>query len=62
MTQGFPQFKPEMMKGGRWFVAVTTGHGPDSHIGDFGSEAEAKEWILTRSKYWPGKPIRPALP
>jgi hypothetical protein len=24
------------------------------HIGDFATEAEAKNWILTKSKYWPG--------
>ncbi|KWV45705.1 hypothetical protein AS156_23385 [Bradyrhizobium macuxiense] len=52
----FPCFAPEMTKGGRWFVAVKTGKGPDSHIGDFATEAEAKDWISTKSKYWPGKP------
>jgi len=44
------------MKGGRWFVSVKTGYGPDSHIGGFETEAEAKEWIASKSKYWPGKP------
>jgi hypothetical protein len=37
-------------------VSVKTGNGPDSHIGDFATEAEAKDWILTKSKYWPSKP------
>jgi hypothetical protein len=54
-----PQFQPEMNKGGRWFVAVKTGNGPDSHIGDFETEADAKDWISTKSKYWPGKPDAP---
>jgi hypothetical protein len=56
MIKTLPEFRPEMLKGGRWFVAVKTGNGPDSHIGDFDTEAEAKDWILTKSKYWPGKP------
>jgi hypothetical protein len=51
-----PEFIPEMIKSGRWFVSVKTGNGPDSHIGDFETEAEAKNWIATKSKYWPGKP------
>lgn len=50
-----PQFEPQRTKGGRWFVAVKTGNGPDSHIGDFESEALAREWIATKSKYWPGR-------
>lgn len=52
----FPYFEPQITKNGRWFVAVKTGVGPDSHIGDFETEAQAKIWILTKSKYWPGKP------
>ena len=51
-----PYFEPEMTKSGRWFVAVKTGNGPNSHIGDFDTEAEAKNWILAKSKYWPNKP------
>jgi hypothetical protein len=27
-----------MNKSGSWFVAVTTGFGPESHIGDFPTE------------------------
>jgi hypothetical protein len=50
-----PQFQPEMVEAGRWFVAAKTGNGPDSHVGDFETEAEAKHWISTKSKYWPGK-------
>lgn len=53
MQKTFPQFKPEMIPSGRWFVAVKTGNGPDSHIGDFENEAEAENWISTKAKYWP---------
>jgi hypothetical protein len=56
MAKTVPYFEPEMIKSCRWFVAVKTGNGPDSLIGDFETEAEAKSWILTKSKYWPGKP------
>jgi hypothetical protein len=51
-----PKFRPEMLKGGRWFVSVVTGYGPDSHIGDFATEEEAQHWISTKSKYWANKP------
>ncbi|MGY4289354.1 hypothetical protein ACVWXO_008620 [Bradyrhizobium sp. LM2.7] len=54
--KSFPYFEPQT-KNGRWFVAVKTGVGPVSHIGDFATEAEASNWISTKSKYWPGKPI-----
>lgn len=54
-----PRFEPERTKSGRWFVSVKTGNGPDSHIGVFETETEAKNWILTKSKYWPGKPDVP---
>jgi hypothetical protein len=30
-----------------------TDNGPDSHIGDFATEEEAKHWITTKSKGWP---------
>jgi hypothetical protein len=59
MAKPAPHFEPEMIKSGRWFVSVKTGNGPDSHIGDFETEAEAKNWILTKSKYWPRKPDAP---
>jgi hypothetical protein len=49
-----------MIKGGRWFVAVKTGKGPDSHIGDFDNEAAAQHWISTRAKYWPGRADEPS--
>lgn len=39
-------------KGGRWTVRIFTGRGPDSHVGDFATEEEAKHWISTRSKDW----------
>jgi hypothetical protein len=48
-----PKFCPEMTKSGRWFVAITTGYGPDSHVGDFETEEEAHRWISTKSKDWP---------
>jgi hypothetical protein len=51
-----PEFQPKLNKSGTWFVAVTTGHGPESHIGDFLTEEEARRWIVTKSKYWPVKP------
>jgi hypothetical protein len=54
-----PQFEARTMRSGRWFVSVTTGYGPDSHIGDFTTEEAAKNWILTKSQYWPSKPGAP---
>jgi hypothetical protein len=48
-----PKFRAEMNRSGRWFVAITTGYGPDSHVGDFETEEEAQRWISTRSKDWP---------
>jgi hypothetical protein len=48
-----PKFRSEMTKNGRWFVAITTGYGPDSHVGDFATEADAQSWISTKSKDWP---------
>jgi hypothetical protein len=59
MAETVPRFKPKMVKSGRWFVSVVTGNGPDSHIGDFETEAAAKNWILTKSRYWPSKPVAP---
>lgn len=55
MTTKTPHFQPEKTKDGRWFVAVKTGNGPDSHIGDFDTEADAERWIATKAKYWPGR-------
>jgi hypothetical protein len=52
-----PKFRPQMGKSGRWFVAVTTGYGPDSHVGDYATEEEALDWISTKSKDWPSKPV-----
>ena len=59
MEKIFPQFEPVMGASGRWFVAVQTGKGPNSHIGDFETELEAKRWISTKAKYWPSKPDAP---
>ena len=42
MEKIFPQFEPAMGTSGRWFVAVQTGKGPNSHIGDFETELEAR--------------------
>jgi hypothetical protein len=39
-------------KGGRWTVRIFTGRGPNSHVGDFATEEEAKHWISTKSKDW----------
>lgn len=46
------KFYPKTTKGDRWTVRIFTGHGPDSHIGDFATEEEAKRWISTKSKDW----------
>jgi hypothetical protein len=54
-----PKFDAQKATGGRWFVSVTTGNGPDSHVGDFESEAQAQNWLLTKSQYWPSKPDLP---
>jgi hypothetical protein len=59
MAKTVPEFEPQMIESGRWFVSVKTGNGPDSHIGDFETEAEAKDWILRKSQCWPGKPAAP---
>jgi hypothetical protein len=48
-----PKFHSKMIKDGRWTVAVTTGHGPASYVGDFATEEEANRWISTDSKDWP---------
>lgn len=52
----FPEFEPKQGKSGRWFVSVKTGVGPDSHVGDFETEAEARKWILAKSQNWPQGP------
>jgi hypothetical protein len=56
MNKPTPTFRPQTLESGRWFVSVVTGNGPDSHVGDFATEAEALDWILEKAKYWPGKP------
>ena len=55
----FSRFEAKVMTSGRWFVSVTTGYGPDSHVGNFATDKDAKDWILTKSRYWPGKPATP---
>jgi hypothetical protein len=37
-----PEFQPKLNSSGTWFVAVTTGKGPESHIGDFLTEEETR--------------------
>jgi hypothetical protein len=44
-----PKFHSKMIKDGRWTVAVITGHGPVSHVGNFATEKEANRWIATKS-------------
>ncbi|MET4800790.1 hypothetical protein ABIA96_003362 [Bradyrhizobium sp. LB11.1] len=56
VARTFPNLESRISRNGRWFVAVTTGVGPISHVGDFGSAAEANNWISAKSKYWPSKP------
>jgi hypothetical protein len=58
MTEG-PAFQSEKNNAGRWSVAIATGNGPDSHVGDFVAEEETQHWIAKKSKYWPGKPDAP---
>jgi hypothetical protein len=58
MAKVVPTFKPKMARD-RWFVAVETGNGPDSHIGDFDTESEALDWIMEKAKSWPSKPDEP---
>jgi hypothetical protein len=48
-----PKFHSKMIKDGRWTVAIRTGYGPVSHVGNFATEEEANRWIATDSKNWP---------
>jgi hypothetical protein len=48
-----------MIKDGRWTVAVTTGHGRISYVGDFATEEEANRWISTDAKDWPQPADKP---
>jgi hypothetical protein len=54
-----PKFHSKMIKGGRWAVAITTGHGPVSYVGNFTTEAEAQDWISTNAKDWPQPADKP---
>jgi hypothetical protein len=54
-----PKFHSKMIKDGRWTVAVTTGHGPFSYVGDFATEEEANRWISTDAKDWPQPADKP---
>jgi hypothetical protein len=38
-----PEFQPKLNDSGTWFVARATGTGPESHIGDFLTEARLVE-------------------
>ena len=42
-----PKFHSKMIKDGRWTVAVSTGYGPVSHVGNFATEEEANRWIAS---------------
>jgi hypothetical protein len=55
-------FQPEETTNGRLFVAVVTGQGPDSHIGDFATKAAAESWIKTKSQFWPAGRTRSSDP
>jgi hypothetical protein len=48
-----PKFHSKMIKDGRWTVAIRTGYGPVSHVGNFATEEEANRWIAIDSKNWP---------
>jgi hypothetical protein len=54
-----PKFHSKMIKDGRWTVAVKTGYGPVSHVGNFATEEEANRWIATDSKNWPQPADKP---
>jgi hypothetical protein len=42
-----PEFQPKLNSSGTRFVAVATGHGPASHIGDFLTEEVNKPFIAS---------------
>jgi hypothetical protein len=48
-----PKFHSKMIKDGRWTVAIRTGYGPVSHVGNFATEEEANRWIATDAKTRP---------
>jgi hypothetical protein len=48
-----PEFRPKRRKVGSWTVVISTGNGPDSHVGDFDAEEVAVRWIAANSKNWP---------
>ena len=54
-----PKFHSKMIKDGRWTVAVSTGNGPVSRVGNFATEEEANRWIATESKNWPNLVDKP---
>jgi hypothetical protein len=41
-----------MATGSGWYVLVTHPKGPQSHLGGFKTEIEAKGWIATQSAEW----------
>jgi hypothetical protein len=53
---------PKMIKDGRWTVAVSTGYGPVSHVGNFTTEEEANRLIVTDSKNGPEPADEPKRP
>jgi hypothetical protein len=54
-----PKFHSKMIKDGRWTVAVNTGQGPVSHVGNFATEEEANRWIANDSKNWSHPAVKP---
>ena len=57
-----PKFHSKMIKDGRWTVAVSTGYGPVSRVGNFATEEEANRWIATDSKNWTQPADKPKCP
>ena len=45
-----PQFTPREYKDGRgWYFEATGDGGVTENVGDFGSDSEAKDWIVQKS-------------
>lgn len=50
------EFRPTMLKSGReWYVQVKFFDAPPLQIGSFLTEADAKEWITSKSAAWRGE-------
>jgi hypothetical protein len=54
-----PTFKPRAFKDGSgWHVEVEWPDGTTQHVDDFGSEAEAGDWIARKSEQWIEKHLK----